>query len=150
MIRVLVVDDETLAVDRLRGLLSHFEDIEVAGTAHSGDAALDLAATLRPDAILLDVEMPILDGFDVVEELARLGGAKPLIVFVTAFPRFAASAFDTGAIDFLTKPVRLTRLEAAFDRLRRAIEDRTANERLRELAGQLEALRQATEETRTA
>lgn len=142
MIRLLLVDDETLAVDRLRGLLAHFGDIEVVGSAHSGDAALDQAATLRPDAILLDVEMPILDGFDVVEELARLGGPKPLIVFVTAFPRFAASAFDTGAIDFLTKPVRITRLEATVDRLRKALEDRTANERLRDLAGQLEALRQ--------
>ena len=142
MIRVVLVDDETLAVDRLRGLLAHFADIQVVGTAHSGDAALDQVASLHPDAVLLDVEMPILDGFDVVEELARLGGPTPLIVFVTAFPRFAASAFDTGAIDFLTKPVRLTRLEAAVDRLRRALADRTANERLSELAGQLEALRQ--------
>ncbi len=142
MIRVLLVDDETLAVDRLRSLLAHFADIEVVGSVHSGDAALEQAASLRPDALLLDVEMPILDGFDVVEELARLGGSKPLIIFVTAFPRFAASAFDTGAIDFLTKPVRLSRLESAMDRLRRAIADRTANERLRELAGQLEALRQ--------
>jgi DNA-binding LytR/AlgR family response regulator len=141
MIRVLLVDDETLAVDRLRGLLAHFDDVEVVGSAHSGDAALEQAAALRPDAILLDVEMPILDGFDVVEELAR-GGAEPLIIFVTAFPRFAASAFDTGAIDFLTKPVRLTRLEAAVARLRRAIDDRTATDRLCELAGQLEALRQ--------
>ena len=141
MIRVLLVDDEPLAVDRLRGLMARFDDVEVVGSAGSGSAALEQAALLRPDAILLDVEMPILDGFDVVEELARGGGVSPLVVFVTAFPQFAANAFDTGAIDFLTKPVRLSRLETAVDRLRRALDDRSAKERLHDLAGQIETLR---------
>jgi DNA-binding LytR/AlgR family response regulator len=141
MIRVLIVDDEALAIERLRDLLSQFAEVEVAGTATGGRAALEQAAELRPDAILLDVEMPVLDGFDVVEELARSERAAPLIVFVTAYPQFAVNAFETGAIDFLTKPVRLSRLEVAIERLRTALESRSARTRLDELAGQLESLR---------
>jgi DNA-binding LytR/AlgR family response regulator len=141
MVRVLICDDEQLAVQRLVDLLAMIDDVEVVATAGDGKAALEAVSTLRPDAVLLDVEMPLLDGFDVVEELARSGGESPLIVFVTAFPHFAANAFDTGAIDFLTKPVRLGRLENAIRRVARASEDRTASARLRELAGQLEALR---------
>ncbi|MBV8687492.1 MAG: response regulator transcription factor [Alphaproteobacteria bacterium] len=141
MIRVFAADDESLALDRLRDLVGRFPDLDLVGSASSGKAALDQIVALRPDAVLLDIEMPLLDGFDVVESLARGEGPKPLIVFVTAFPHFAATAFDTGAIDFLTKPVRLTRLETAMQRVRQALVDRSANERLRELAGQLETLR---------
>lgn len=141
MIRLLLVDDEALALDRLAGLVRRLPDLEIVGAAATGAAALEQALQLKPDAILLDVEMPILDGFDVVEELARAGTATPLIVFVTAFPQFAATAYETGAIDFLTKPVRLSRLEIAIGRLRRALEDRSARDRLRELADQIEALR---------
>ncbi|HEY0414512.1 MAG TPA: response regulator transcription factor [Allosphingosinicella sp.] len=141
MIRVFAADDEALALDRLSDLLGRFADVELVGSATSGKAALEQILALRPDAVLLDIEMPLLDGFDVVEALARGEGTKPLIVFVTAFPHFAATAFDTGAIDLLTKPVRLTRLETAMQRVRQALVDRNANERLRELAGQLEALR---------
>jgi DNA-binding LytR/AlgR family response regulator len=141
MIRLLLVDDESLALDRLAGLVARLAEVAVVGTADSGAAALEQAAQLRPDAILLDIEMPILDGFDVVEELARADAPAPLIVFVTAFPQFAGSAFDTGAIDFLTKPVRLSRLETAIVRVRRALDDRSAQDRLRELIDQIEMLR---------
>lgn len=141
MMRVLICDDEHLAVQRLVDLMAMIEGVEIVGTASSGKAALSDIALLKPDAVLLDVEMPLLDGFDVVEELARSGGQTPLIVFVTAFPQFAATAFDTGAIDFLTKPVRLSRLEHAMRRVAQAIEDRSASARLAELSGQLEALR---------
>jgi len=115
--------------------------VEVVGSAANGTAALAEIAVLSPDAILLDIEMPALDGFDVVEELARAGESAPLIIFVTAYPHFAATAFETGAIDFLTKPIRLGRLQIAIDRVRRSIEDRSARARLNDLAGQLDALR---------
>lgn len=141
MIRLLLVDDEALALERLRDLLGRLPGVEVVGIATGGRIALDQVEVLRPDAILLDVEMPVLDGFDVVEELARSGEAAPLIIFVTAFPKFAVNAFETGAIDFLTKPVRLTRLQVAIDRIRHALDDRTAQRRLDELASQLQALR---------
>jgi DNA-binding LytR/AlgR family response regulator len=140
--RLLICDDEPLAVERLRDLVARIDGAEVVGSASNGRAALDAVAALQPDALLLDVEMPALDGFDVVEALAQEGAASaPLIVFVTAYPQFAAHAFDTGAIDFLTKPVRLARLETACRRLRRAIEERTAAARLADLARQLETLR---------
>jgi len=141
MLRLLLVDDEPLALERLRGLLAKVEGVEIAGMAASGAVAVQQVAELRPDALLLDVEMPLLDGFDVVETLQRSGGFAPLIIFVTAYPQFAANAFDTGAIDFLTKPVRLHRLERAIERIRAALEDKRAQERLRELAEQIEDLR---------
>jgi DNA-binding LytR/AlgR family response regulator len=141
MIRALLCDDEPLALERLADMIGRIDGIEVTGTAINGQAALDAIAELDPDVVFLDIEMPALDGFDVVEELERHGGAAPLIVFVTAYPQFAAHAFDTGAIDFLTKPVRLGRLETTVERVRGVIEDRDARQRLADLASQLQALR---------
>jgi len=141
VIRVLICDDEPLAIDRLRDLCTRVGGVEVVGTATDGRAALAEVARLQPDALLLDIEMPALDGFDVVEAVAQAGDATPLIVFVTAFPQFAAHAFDTGAIDFLTKPVRLARLDTAVERVRRAMDERQSAARLAELARQIDALR---------
>ncbi len=144
--RLLICDDEPLAVERLRDLVGRVEGTEVVGTASDGRSALAAVAELAPDALLLDIEMPALDGFDVVEALAKqegvkAGGASPLIVFVTAYPQFAAHAFDTGAIDFLTKPVRLARLDTALERVRRALDERDSHVRLADLAQQIESLR---------
>ena len=140
--RVVVCDDEILAVERLVRMLSKFDDLVIEGSAHNGRDALDLIDRYAPDALFLDIEMPALDGFDVVEALAADAKASPpLIVFVTAYPQFAAHAFDTGAIDFLIKPVRHARLETAVMRLRDVIEQRDARRRLAELASQIDALR---------
>ncbi|GAA0322510.1 LytTR family DNA-binding domain-containing protein [Sphingomonas oligophenolica] len=142
MIRAILCDDEPLALERLADMVDRIDGIEVAGQAGNGAVALAMIAELQPDIVFLDIEMPALDGFDVVEELARGGAAAPLIIFVTAYPQFAAHAFDTGAIDFLTKPVRLGRLETAIARARDAIESREARMRLGDLAEQLAALRE--------
>ena len=140
--RVVVCDDEILAVERLVRMLDKIDDIVIEGTAQNGRDALALIDQQAPDALFLDIEMPALDGFDVVEALAADAKASPpLIVFVTAYPQFAAHAFDTGAIDFLIKPVRHARLETAVARLRDVIEQRDARRRLAELASQLSALR---------
>ena len=139
--RAVLCDDEPLALERLADMIGRVADIAVVGTAGNGAAALDVIAEAQPDIVFLDIEMPALDGFDVVEELDRRGGAAPLIVFITAYPQFAAHAFDTGAIDFLTKPVRLGRLETAIARAGAAIENRVARKRLDDLALQLQALR---------
>lgn len=141
MIRFLICDDEPLAVERLRDLVGRVAGAQVVGVATDGTVAIAEVARLVPDALLLDIEMPALDGFDVVEALAKADGPSPLIVFVTAYPGFAAHAFDTGAIDFLTKPVRLARLDTAVERVRRALDDRESAARLAELARQLDALR---------
>jgi DNA-binding LytR/AlgR family response regulator len=141
--KVAVCDDEMLAVERLTRMLQRIDDVTIVGTAQNGREALGLIGETRPDAIFLDIEMPALDGFDVVEALASAQaiGPPPLIVFVTAYPQFAAHAFDTGAIDFLIKPVRSTRLETAVARVRDVLEKREAARRLSELASQLDALR---------
>ena len=145
MLRAVLCDDEPLALDRLIDMIGRTAAIEIAGVAANGKAALETIAEHAPDVVFIDIEMPGLDGFDVVEELARSGAAAPLIVFVTAYPAFAAHAFDSGAIDFLTKPVRLGRLETALDRVRRAIDDRSAQTRLGEIVCQLEHLREERE-----
>lgn len=142
MLRALLCDDEPLALDRLVEMIGRLPDIEIVGLAGNGTAALAAIAEHRPDVVFIDVEMPALDGFDIVEQLARGKAAAPLIVFVTAYPQFAAHAFDTGAIDFLTKPVRLGRLETTLIRVRAAIADRSAQARLQEIAAQLEHLRE--------
>jgi DNA-binding LytR/AlgR family response regulator len=141
--KVAVCDDEMLAIERLTRMLQRIDDVTIVGSAQNGRDALGLIAETAPQAIFLDIEMPALDGFDVVEALAtaRSDGPPPLIVFVTAYPQFAAHAFDTGAIDFLIKPVRSARLETAVARVRDVLEKREATRRLSELASQLDALR---------
>jgi two-component system response regulator AlgR len=116
-LRVLVVDDEPLAVERLELLLARCRDVAVVGTANDGEAALGIAEALAPDLVLLDIAMPGLDGIDVARALSR-SGIDPAVVFVTAFDDFAVAAFDVAAIDYLMKPVRTERLERALERVR--------------------------------
>jgi two-component system response regulator AlgR len=112
--RVLIVDDEPAARRRLQLMLEEL-DVEVAGQAENGVRALELAASLRPDLLLLDIVMPEVDGFDVVRHLPE---PRPLIVFQTAHDDFALEAFDHDAIDYVVKPVSLARLERALERAR--------------------------------
>jgi DNA-binding LytR/AlgR family response regulator len=143
-IRVLVCDDEPLAVRRLSSMLSRLPEVEIAATASNGREALDLLPHLDFDLALLDIEMPEIDGFDVVEAMtsgALMRQDVPLIAFVTAFRRFAPKAFDSGAIDFLPKPVRLARLEQTLARAREAMAGRQARRRLIDLQGKLDELR---------
>lgn len=141
MIRAVLCDDEPIARRWLIRRLGQITDVEVVGAAEHGRAALDLIMSLRPDLVLLDIEMPGLDGLEVAAELACCCDHEPLIVFTTAYPEFARPAFDTGVIDFLTKPVLMPRLEVAIARVRSALADRTAAARLAELAKQFDALR---------
>jgi DNA-binding LytR/AlgR family response regulator len=143
-LRILICDDEPLAVRRLGSMLARLPDAGAVATAQSGREALDLIAAGDFDLALLDVEMPEIDGFDVVAEMgAAIEGARdvPLVAFVTAFRRFAPEAFDSGAIDFLSKPVRLARLERALQRARDAIAGREACRRLIDLQATLDRLR---------
>lgn len=145
-IRVLIADDEPLARDRLADLLSELDSVALVASAGSGADAIELIDQHRPDLVMLDVEMPKIDGFDVVEAVARHApdsAQPPLVCFVTAYPQFAANAFDCGALDFLCKPVRLSRLEETVERAQRALAQREALARLDELSGQLDRLREA-------
>lgn len=116
-LRVLVVDDEPLAVERMQILLARLDGVDLAGTANDGDAALRLAAAIEPDLILLDIAMPGLDGIDVARALGKLR-TPPVIIFVTAYDSFAIAAFDVEAVDYLMKPIDPERLARALDRAR--------------------------------
>ena len=116
-IRVMVVDDEPLAVERLQLLLARCPSATVVGTANEGEAALRIAEAVTPDLVLLDIAMPGMDGIDVARALSD-SAVDPAVVFVTAFDNFAVAAFDVAAIDYLMKPVQLDRLERALERVR--------------------------------
>jgi DNA-binding LytR/AlgR family response regulator len=144
-LRVVIVDDEPLALDRMMALLGEADGVELLAAASSGSDALQSIRQLRPDLAILDVEMPKLDGFDIVEALlhhrAEFDSEPPLFCFVTAYPQFAPQAFDQGAVDFLCKPVRLPRLKQAIERAKAGVEGREAVARLRDLSTQLDDLR---------
>ncbi|HTU11653.1 MAG TPA: LytTR family DNA-binding domain-containing protein [Allosphingosinicella sp.] len=116
-LRVMVVDDEPLAVERLQLLLARLEGVAVVGTANDGEAALRIAEAVAPDLVLLDIAMPGMDGIDVARALSQ-SAVDPAVVFVTAFDNFAVAAFDVAAIDYLMKPVQTDRLERALERVR--------------------------------
>jgi two-component system response regulator AlgR len=122
-IRFLVVDDEPLAVERLQLLLARMEGVALAGTASEGAGALRLVEAVGPDAVLLDIAMPGMDGIDVARALAR-APRPPLVIFVTAFDSFAVAAFDVEAVDYVMKPVSAERLARAVDRARQRLAER--------------------------
>jgi DNA-binding LytR/AlgR family response regulator len=136
--RVLIVDDEPLARRRLVQLLAACPDVEIAGEAESGREALKLIELLRPDVLLLDIQMPGVDGFAVLKELPQ--GAAPAIIFVTAHQDHAVKAFELRATDFVVKPVSGDRLASALDQARSDLEARRAGERLAFLQARLAEL----------
>ena len=113
--RVLIVDDERPARDKLRRLLALESDIKVIDEARDGVEALALMAQCAPDAVFLDIQMPEMNGFDVA---ACLPVPHPLLVFVTAYDEHAVLAFDSNAIDYLLKPYDQERLQRAMQRVR--------------------------------
>ncbi len=122
-IRFLVVDDEPLAVERLQLLLARMDGVGLAGTASEGAGALRMVEATRPDAVLLDIAMPGLDGIDVARALAR-APKPPVVIFVTAFDMFAVAAFDVEAVDYVMKPVSAERLGRAVERARERLAER--------------------------
>lgn len=114
-LKTLIVDDEPLAIERMRVICAGLPRIEVVGTALDGKAALEAIGALRPDLVLLDMTMPELDGLAVARALGR-GEQAPAVVFVTAHDNFAVEAFDLDAVDYVLKPVTAERLERAVAR----------------------------------
>jgi two-component system LytT family response regulator len=129
---VLVVEDEPLARGELRRIVDGLAWLRCVGEAEDGPAAVRLMDELRPDLVLLDVELP---GFSGVEALSR-ARHDPAVVFTTAYDRFAVVAFELGALDYVLKPFRRERLVAALERARQVLETRgvapPAGERVRE------------------
>lgn len=112
--RALIVDDERLARAELTRLLAAHPEIEIAGEARNGEEALDLVAKLAPDVLFLDIQMPGLTGFEVLERLDDV----PQVIFTTAYDQYAIQAFEVSALDYLLKPIVPNRLAAALARLR--------------------------------
>jgi len=113
-IRAIIADDEELARHILREYLSRQSDIELVGECDNGFATVKAIAELKPDLLFLDVQMPKLDGFEVLE----LVDANLAVVFVTAYDQYATKAFDAAAVDYLLKPFDLSRFQTALDRVR--------------------------------
>lgn len=111
-IRAVIADDERPARDRLRRALDEIDEITVVGEAAHGGEAVERIRELSPDLVFLDVQMPVLDGFSVLEQLRR----RPEVIFTTAYDEYALRAFDVHAVDYLLKPYDPRRLEAAIGR----------------------------------
>jgi len=117
-IRTVIVDDERLARGALRMRLQDEPDIEVVGEAATGREAVTLIAEALPDVVFLDVQMPGMDGFEVLDRVSQTW--LPIVVFVTAHDRYALKAFETHALDYLLKPFTRDRFRAALERARAA------------------------------
>jgi two-component system LytT family response regulator len=124
-LRVLIADDEPLARQRLHDLLQHQGEVDIVAMCADGEEAAQAIVNERPDVVLLDVQMPGLTGFDVVEAL----GVEdlPVVIFVTAHDEFALRAFEAHAIDYLLKPVAPERFQAALERARAQVAHRRNN-----------------------
>ena len=112
-LRVLIVDDEPPARERLRSLLAESGEFDLAGEASNGEQAINLVDKLTPDIVLLDVRMPGIDGLEVARHLAALP-EPPAVIFTTAFDEYALQAFESEAVAYLLKPIRLEKLRAAL------------------------------------
>jgi len=133
-IRAVIADDMLLARKRLRRHLADHPDIEIVGEAPGGREAIEAVRTLKPNLLFLDVQMPEVGGFDVLEQLGP--DAVPAVIFVTAYDQFALKAFEVHALDYLLKPFDGERLAEALDRARRLIQRQAAGQ----AAGKLRSL----------
>ena len=129
--RVLIVDDEMLARSILSEHLTKISEIEIVGQAANGFEAVKLAEELRPELIFLDIQMPKLSGFEVLE---LLGEKAPAVIFTTAYDEYALKAFEVHAIDYLLKPVEPPRLVAAVERARERLRAKTPPPAAQELS----------------
>jgi two-component system LytT family response regulator len=133
MIRALVVDDEPIARAHLRSLLEQRGDVEVMGECGEGRSAVQMIREGAPDLVLLDVQMPELDGLAVVRDVGP--ERMPAVVFVTAHDQHAVEAFEVHALDYVLKPVNRSRFTAAIDRVVRLIQEGPDRQRAQGLAG---------------
>jgi len=121
--KALIVDDERLARTELARLLAVHPEIEIAGEARNGEEALELIGRLAPDLLFLDIQMPGMTGFELLEQLDDV----PQVIFTTAYDQYAIHAFEVNALDYLLKPIAPNRLATALARLRRPPRVRLSN-----------------------
>ena len=139
-IRTVIVDDEQLARERIKRFLDGDPDVEIVGECAEGRDAIAAIKKHKPDLVFLDIQMPEIDGFGVLERLG--GGEVPTVVFVTAYDQYAIRAFDVHAVDYLLKPFNRERFRKALKRAKAQVQQRTAggvDERLLTLLAQVRA-----------
>src|SRR5215211_3345748 len=112
-LRVFLVDDEPLALRRLARLLDQTGRVEILGSATDPEAAIEQVSKLSVDVLFLDIEMPGLNGFELLARLAR----QPIVIFTTAYDRYALRAFEVNSIDYLLKPIEAEHLERALNKI---------------------------------
>jgi two-component system LytT family response regulator len=148
VIRVAIVDDEPLARERLRSLMHDREGFEIIAECNDGEQAVEVLAADVPDLVFLDVQMPELDGFGVLETLSDMLGADrlPAVIFVTAYDAYAIRAFEVNALDYLLKPFDRARFESALQRAISRLQPggaRDSGSDLRDFVAQLRTEREA-------
>lgn len=141
----LIVDDEPLARERLMGLLSAEPDIEVLGECRDGEEAVSVIHDRHPDLVLLDVEMPRLNGFQVIDTIGP--DEMPMVIFVTAYDQHAIRAFEVRALDYLLKPFDRSRFTDALQRARTQIESQASGDLGRRLIALMKDLRREPAKT---
>jgi two-component system LytT family response regulator len=141
----LIVDDEPLARERLMGLLSAEPDIEVLGECRDGEEAVSVIHDRHPDLVLLDVEMPRMNGFQVIDTIGA--DDMPMVIFVTAYDQHAIRAFEVRALDYLLKPFDRTRFTDALQRARAQIETQTTGDLGRRLIALMKDLKREPPKT---
>jgi len=139
----IIVDDEPLARERIRTLLEAEADVEIIAECASGPEALEAMEKTRPELLFLDVQMPEMDGFQVLRQLAP---PLPLVIFVTAFDEHAVKAFEAQALDYVLKPFKVARFKAAVARAREQLARRQPDDSTRRLLAMLEQQQQAKPE----
>jgi DNA-binding LytR/AlgR family response regulator len=142
-LRLLIADDEPLALRRIKLALRAIADVELVAAVSDGAQAMAAMRELRPDVVLLDIKMPLADGFEVANAVDDAG--NPAVIFVTAFDSYALRAFEAAAVDYLLKPVEFDRLATALARAREHRAAKDAGRRAEELAVVLEALRRESD-----
>ena len=136
LLRVYLVDDESLALKRLTRLLRQTHRVDIAGSTESPDEAVKFLTKNAVDAVFLDIQMPGMTGFELLQKLPK----EPAVVFTTAYDRFALEAFEVNSIDYLLKPIELDRLEKALtkvERLQGTPQAQSESEQLRAIAREL-------------
>lgn len=114
MWKTIIIDDEQLARQRLKRLLKAYDEIEIIGEAENGEQGLAIINELQPELVFLDIEMPVLNGFEMLSRLTH----QPKVVFTTAYDQYAIKAFEEGSVDYLLKPIEIERLDKTLKKLK--------------------------------
>lgn len=142
--QTLLIEDEAPARDRLKRFLKDHEDvIEIIGEATNGEEGLQLTQSLKPDLIFLDIQMPLLTGFEMLQKLEHM----PMIIFTTAYEEYAIRAFEENSVDYLLKPIRTERLQKALDKLQKMAQEPQPGTEITMLLEQLQLLKKEPEFT---